>query len=408
MVAFLAKLIESKGFKHIIDFLNANPIKYDLMVNPTIYTSCIEQFWAAAKAKNINGEAQIHAKVDGKKVVISKATTRRDLKFEYKGGVNCLSNEVIFNNLHSWDKQVDGISKHNAIYVVPSHTKKVFRNMERIGKGFFGRDTSLFPTMRQDTIGDTISQTSYGTVSKHFNDPPLSRVNTLESGEDVLKLNELIELYTKLSKRVLILETTKTVQAQEISSLKKRVKRLEKKRSLGEKDASKQGRKIADIDDDKGITLVDKTTEDQKQKPKKIKRKDTKLPQTSSPKTNIADKVVNEEMDDSLERAATTTSSLEADQDSSNINKTQSKATLNEPSSIGTSSDNKKTTQELEIDSLKRRVKKLEKKQRLRTHELKRLYKVSLTARVDSFDEVSLGEDASKQERIIDDIDVDE
>nr|GEX85642.1 hypothetical protein [Tanacetum cinerariifolium] len=250
------------------------------------------------------------------------------------------------------DKQVDGISKHNAIYVVPSHTKKVFRNMERIGKGFFGRDTSLFPTMRQDTIGDTISQTSYGTVSKHFNDPPLSRVNTLESGEDVLKLNELIELYTKLSKRVLILETTKTVQAQEISSLKKRVKRLEKKRSLGEKDASKQGRKIADIDDDKGITLVDKTTEDQKQKPKKIKRKDTKLPQTSSPKTNIADKVVNEEMDDSLERAATTTSSLEADQDSSNINKTQSKATLNEPSSIGTSSGSGPRCQETMRDTI--------------------------------------------------------
>nr|GEW46169.1 retrovirus-related Pol polyprotein from transposon TNT 1-94 [Tanacetum cinerariifolium] len=51
----------------IIDFLNAIPIKYSLTVNPTVYTSCIEQFWATAKAKNINGEAHIHAKVDGKK-----------------------------------------------------------------------------------------------------------------------------------------------------------------------------------------------------------------------------------------------------------------------------------------------------------------------------------------------------
>ncbi|GJV34613.1 hypothetical protein Tco_1395013 [Tanacetum coccineum] len=50
-----------------------------------------------------------------------------------------------------------------------------------------------------------------------------------------------------------------------------------------------------------------------------------------------------------------------------------------------------KTTQANEIDSLKRRVKKLEQKKRSRTHGLKRLYKVGLTARVESFrDEESL------------------
>ncbi|GKC53385.1 hypothetical protein Tco_1076130 [Tanacetum coccineum] len=60
-----------------------------------------------------------------------------------------------------------------------------------------------------------------------------------------------------------------------------------------------------------------------------------------------------------------------------------------------------KTTQAEEIVSLKRRVKKLEHKKRSRTHGLKRLYKVGLTAWVESSrDEESLGEDASKQERI--------
>nr|GFB56728.1 hypothetical protein [Tanacetum cinerariifolium] len=69
-----------------------------------------------------------------------------------------------------------------------------------------------------------------------------------------------------------------------------------------------------------------------------------------------------------------------------------------------------KTAQQTKIDGLERRVKKLEKKQRLRTHKLKRLYKVSLTARViSSSDDKSLGEeDASKHERIINDLDVDE
>ncbi|GJX16892.1 hypothetical protein Tco_0217724 [Tanacetum coccineum] len=60
---------------------------------------------------------------------------------------------------------------------------------------------------------------------------------------------------------------------------------------------------------------------------------------------------------------------------------------------------------------LKRRVKKLEKKQKSRTHKLKRLYKVGLSAKVIfSDEEASLGdqEDASKQGRKILDIDADE
>ncbi|GKB39760.1 hypothetical protein Tco_0884702, partial [Tanacetum coccineum] len=45
------------------------------------------------------------------------------------------------------DKQVEGMSKHKEIYVTPSHTKKVFANIKRQGKDFFGRDTPLFQTM---------------------------------------------------------------------------------------------------------------------------------------------------------------------------------------------------------------------------------------------------------------------
>ncbi|GKA36254.1 hypothetical protein Tco_0722745 [Tanacetum coccineum] len=68
-----------------------------------------------------------------------------------------------------------------------------------------------------------------------------------------------------------------------------------------------------------------------------------------------------------------------------------------------------KTTQANEIASLKRRVMKLEKKGSSRTHKLKRLYKVGLSARVESSrDEDSLGEDASKQGRRINAIDADE
>nr|GFC44951.1 hypothetical protein [Tanacetum cinerariifolium] len=45
------------------------------------------------------------------------------------------------------------------------------------------------------------------------------------------------------------------------------------------------------------------------------------------------------------------------------------------------------TNEAMKIDSLKRRVKKLEKKKGLRSHKLKSLYKVSLSARIESSDE---------------------
>ncbi|GKF10428.1 hypothetical protein Tco_0048354, partial [Tanacetum coccineum] len=110
-------------------------------------------------------------------------------------------------------------------------------------------------------------------VPVHSNDPLLS-------SEDRLKLNELIELSTNLSQRVLDLENTKTSQATKITKLKERDKKLERRnksrtpglkrlrkvgrsariesyedKGLGaQEDASKQGRKNADLDADAEVT----------------------------------------------------------------------------------------------------------------------------------------------------------
>ncbi|GKE10636.1 hypothetical protein Tco_1414187, partial [Tanacetum coccineum] len=134
------------------------------------------------------------------------------------------------------------------------------------------------PQLSSPTELVTDDTENVASVPTHSNDPLLS-------GEDRLKLTELMQLYTKLSKRVLALETTKTSQAAEVTELKKRVKELEGKRKskppgikrlfkigrparvvssedegLGDqKDASKQGRKIVDIDADAEVTLVDET-----------------------------------------------------------------------------------------------------------------------------------------------------
>ncbi|GJY33593.1 hypothetical protein Tco_0418062 [Tanacetum coccineum] len=272
MVAFLEKPAESVRFEQIVDFLNAHQIRYALTVNPTIYTSCIEQFWSTAKAKTIYGEVQIHALVDRKKVIITESSVRRDLQLAGAEGIDSLPNSTIFDNLALMGKP---------------------------------------------------------------------------------------------------------------------------------------------------------------------KRKDTEVPQPSSPTINVVDDAIYEEWDDSLVRVATTTASLKVEQDSGNILKTQSKATPNDVSSLGTTSgggpkcqetmgvlllklalnlETTKTTQATLIDTqqqeiaiLKKRVKKLERRKKSRTFGLKRLYRVGSTRRVKSSDNESLGEeDASKQRRRIEIIDTDD
>nr|GEW55093.1 hypothetical protein [Tanacetum cinerariifolium] len=162
----------------------------------------------------------------------------------------------------------------------------------------------------------------------------------------------------------------------------------------------------------------------------KPKREDTHVPQSSGPTESITDEAVHKELGDRLVRAATTASSLEAELWFENVSKhsndslltrgntlrsDEDRLKLKELMALCTNLQNKvldldktKTTQFNELASLKRRVKKLKKRNMSRTHKLKRLYKVGLTERVESSDdEESLGEDASKQEKRIDAIDAD-
>ncbi|GJU33095.1 hypothetical protein Tco_1176684 [Tanacetum coccineum] len=211
LIAFLEKPEESSGFEEIIDFLNANQIRYALTVNPTIYTSCIEQFWATAKVKTVNGERQLQALVDKKKVIITETSIRSDLNLEDIGGSDCLP------------------------------TATILEELARMG-------ASTEPMTEKETNEDYVPKPSC--------DPP-------QSGEDRMKLIELMNLCTQLQSRVLALETTKSNQALEIESLKRRVKSLEKRRKSrtpGFKRLRK-GRKIIDLDADAEVTLVDETQE---------------------------------------------------------------------------------------------------------------------------------------------------
>ncbi|GJW22614.1 retrovirus-related pol polyprotein from transposon TNT 1-94 [Tanacetum coccineum] len=331
----------------LLDYGDSNEKKLIQMIKIHTDKNVVDLLTKAFDVKTVNGEVQLQALVDGKKIVFIEASVRRDLQLEDANGVDCLLNATIFEqlpligmmkNLDSavkflmyprfvqvfLDNHLEGMINHNRIYIAQSHTKKVFANMKRQGKDFSSIVTPLFSTMMvqaQQEQGEgsdmpTITQPSSSQPQKKHNPRkpkkkdtqiPQSNVpsdnladeaineenvskhsnNPLLSGEDRLKLEELMTLCTNLQNRVLNLEHTKTTQALEINSLKRRVKKLEKKQrsrthglrrlykvdlsarvvssedeGLGEEDASKQWRKIHDIDADKDITLENVHDED--------------------------------------------------------------------------------------------------------------------------------------------------
>ncbi|GJV82302.1 putative ribonuclease H-like domain-containing protein [Tanacetum coccineum] len=64
------------------------------------------------------------------------------------------------------------------------------------------QDSGSGPRCQDTILGGVDAQTRFETTSKQSNDPPLSRVNTLGSGEDSMKLMELMAHCTKLSELV--------------------------------------------------------------------------------------------------------------------------------------------------------------------------------------------------------------
>ncbi|GJZ09371.1 hypothetical protein Tco_0543654 [Tanacetum coccineum] len=168
--------------------------------------------------------------------------------------------------------------------------------MKRASKGYTGVDTPLFQTMlvqgqilqgegstipveshhtpavapstsqphHSPTLRDFIKQETEGSgnIDKTLampHDSPLPKVHTLRSDKGRMQHNELMDLITKLSDRGVSLETdlrqTKKVYGAAYTKLIKKVKRLEDKLNKSRR-KHRLGRKIAQIDDDEGINLV--------------------------------------------------------------------------------------------------------------------------------------------------------
>nr|GEV85302.1 tRNA/rRNA methyltransferase (SpoU) family protein [Tanacetum cinerariifolium] len=281
MVTYLSKSNASEGFDQIMDFLNVHTIQYALVVNPTIYVSCIKQLWATATIKKVNDAVQLRALIDAKYVVVFEDIIRRDIHLDDADEVECLPNEEIFKALRTaWNE----FSCSMASVVICLATSR------RVGKGFSGVETPLFASMLvqpqppaeeeekenempiaplpppQDPTPTPHATPLQDQPSTPLASPPQAQPTSPHDSTMPL-LTTLMETCASLSQKVAELEQDKHTQALEILQLKKRVKKLEKKKrskSLGFKRLRKVGGgKIEAIDADEEITMVDVETQEE-------------------------------------------------------------------------------------------------------------------------------------------------
>nr|GEU70414.1 hypothetical protein [Tanacetum cinerariifolium] len=149
MVVFLSKSDASASFDQIVEFLSGYVIQYALMVNPTIYVSCIKQLWATVLIKKANDVVKLRALVDGKRVnefICSMASTVICLATGRKFNFSKYIFDSMVRNVDSPSKflmyprflqviinaQVDDLSSHNNQYISSTLTQKVFANMRRV------------------------------------------------------------------------------------------------------------------------------------------------------------------------------------------------------------------------------------------------------------------------------------
>nr|GEY30732.1 ribonuclease H-like domain-containing protein [Tanacetum cinerariifolium] len=260
-------------------------LNYGQLINAV--SSKLMLFGLTIDAAHLMLLVRLQALIDRKKVIITEDTIRQALRLDDADGVDCLPNEEIFaelarmlvRNVDSPSKflmylrflqlminaQVDDLSSHNTKYTSPALRKKVFANMRRIGNGFSGVYTLLFDGMLvqqqvEDVEDATENENDDNDVSAeptpHSPTPVTPPPSPIQ--EHIPSPSQAESTCATLTKQVANLEQDTVAQAIEITKLKKRVRKLEKKRQFKTSGLKRlrKGR-IVELDADEDVTLED-------------------------------------------------------------------------------------------------------------------------------------------------------
>nr|GEW20384.1 hypothetical protein [Tanacetum cinerariifolium] len=311
---------------------------YWLMIGSLMYLTSSRpniMFASTVMTKTINGEAQLHARVDGKKIIITEASIRRDLQLADEESVDCLPNSTMFEQLALMGTVASAIiclatnEKFNfSKWIFDSMIRKLdnvsgkFLMYPRVGKGFSERVTPLFPIM----------------------------VVQSELGEDEVVHKELGDSLVRVS------TTASSLEAEHDSgNINKAQSKATPNESSSQESNSGGGPRCQE-------TIRDTTAQ------------------------TMFESVFKHSNDLLLARGNT----LRTDKDRMKLNELIELCTNLQTRVLDL--EKTKTTQSNEIASLKRRVKKLKKNNRSRTHKLKRLYKGRIEA-IDADEDITLVND---------------
>ncbi|GJR69549.1 hypothetical protein Tco_0015614 [Tanacetum coccineum] len=235
-------------------------------------------FWQTASTSTLEDrEVKITATIDGQLKTITEASLRRHLKLEDADGISSLPNSKNFEQLALmrfiqilFNKHQRLLLPHKRTYVAPTLIQKLFNNMRRVSKGYTGVNIQIFSNMFvqgpiQQGKGSTVPVESHhilittpstsqpplsspSRVPTPPHDSPLPGGHTPGSDEGSMTLTELTVLCTQLVKK--LEHKVKSRQPRR----RARVVISDTEEDL--EDPSKQGRRIAEIDQNPSISLV--------------------------------------------------------------------------------------------------------------------------------------------------------
>ncbi|GJT53630.1 putative ribonuclease H-like domain-containing protein [Tanacetum coccineum] len=325
---------------------------YALTKNPTIYVSLIKKFWQTAIVRTVdNGEQEINATVDGKEFTITEASVRRHLQLADADGISVLPNTKIFDQL-------------TLMGYVLTDDKLTFQKGKFSPQWRFLIHTILHCLSPKKTSWEQFSSNIATALvclatNRTFKFSKLifdGMVKNLDSKYKFLMYPRFIQIFLDKNKRFLKPHNRTYIAPTLTPKLFSNMKRgfsgehtplfpsmlalqAEEGEGSGNPSEPQPPPSTAQPTHEEPIPNIESSSPQKTQSPRQALNKDTELPQTSVPIPYVPDEAVHQERGDSVERAATTATSLEAVQDSSNIAKTQSTATPTEPISQETGSD---------------------------------------------------------------------
>nr|GEU38924.1 putative ribonuclease H-like domain-containing protein [Tanacetum cinerariifolium] len=240
-----------------------------------------QEFWATVSIKNVNDVVKLQSLINIKKVVVTEDVIRQDIHLNDDDDVESLPNEEIFTELArmGYEKPPPKLTFYKAFFSAQwkflIHTLVQCVSEKRTMWNEFSclmastvicLATVMINNQVDDLSSHTTKYTSPTLTQKVQPQPPAAEEEdevaeqpTDTSESSMTLLNTLMETCVTLSQKVAQLEQDKIAQALETIKLKRRFKKLEKKRRY--KSSGLKRGKIAEIDADKDITLVDIETQ---------------------------------------------------------------------------------------------------------------------------------------------------